>query len=377
VKLLILLVSVAVVSAIFKFPLKKIPNQEFVTGIKQRASLGLKPSLKVSEPGSIIINDYMESQYFGEIGLGTPAQKFNVIFDTGSSDVWVPSASCGKSCSGHPKYDHSNSSTYIPNGAPFDILYGSGPVSGYEDYDALTIGGLVVGKQQFAEVTDASGLGSAFLAGKFDGIVGMAFPSITVCKCATAFQNLVDQGTVQKAEFAFYLSNSASDNGELVLGGTDPAHYTGDFSYVPLIAQNYWQVQLEAFSINGVSYTQSGGDHAIVDSGTSILTGPSDKIKAIAASLGARELAGTGEYIVSCTAKLPTLNFVLGGKNYTLESKDYLIPDPPLCILGLMGLDVDSPLGPLWILGDMFMRKYYTVFDAENSRVGFALANHP
>ena len=117
--------------------------------------------------------DYENSQYYGEVALGTPEQVFNVIFDTGSSDLWVASSKCDSSCGRHAKYDSSKSTTYIANGTSFDIMYGSGPVSGFQSIDILDMGGLKISKQMFAEVTDAAGLGAAYKLGKFDGILGM------------------------------------------------------------------------------------------------------------------------------------------------------------------------------------------------------------
>jgi len=117
----------------------------------------------------------------------------------------------------------------------------------------------------------------------------------------------------------------------------------------------------------------SEGQSAIVDSGTSILTGPSDVVKQIAESIGAKQLV-PNEYMVDCKASLPNMDFTINGNVYTLTPADYLIPDGDMCLFGMMGLDVPRPAGPLWILGDVFMRKYYTVFDAANQRVGFALA---
>jgi len=374
-KSLILLLFLVSTSAIIKFQLKKKSDHEFVTALMARRDAANALASKYSsDPASVVINDYQNSQYYGEIAIGTPGQKFNVIFDTGSADLWVASSNCDSSCGSHAEYDSSKSSTYVANGAPFNITYGSGPVGGYQSIDNTNVGGLVVKSQTFAEVTNAAGLGAAYKLGKFDGILGLAFPVLSVMKVPTVFENLYTQKLIPENQFAFYLGNSDKDAGELVLGGSDPAHYSGSLTWVPLKSATYWEITMGGLTVAGTSY--GANNNAIVDSGTSLLTGPSADVKKIAKQLGAREYLNTGEYLVSCSATLPDFDFVIDGKTYTLTQKDYLIPDGDLCVLGMMGLDVPRPNGPLWILGDIFMRKYYTVFDVANTRVGFALANH-
>lgn len=360
-------------SGLVRFPLKKRNDAEFVKSILSSARKGVTYNLQ--EDGSIVINDYENSQYYGEITLGTPAQSFEVIFDTGSADLWVASSNCDSSCGRHAEYDSSKSSTYQANGTSFDIMYGSGPVSGYQSIDTLNMGGLDVTNQEFAEVTNAEGLGAAYLMGKFDGILGMAFGVLSVNSVPTPFDNLVSQGLVDKPEFSFFLGNSNEEAGELLLGGTDSAYYTGDITYVPLLSATYWEITLDNFEVDGTSYVTSSEHKAIVDSGTSILTGPSSEVSKIASSLGGKEIV-PGEYLVKCDYDGPNFDFTIDGNVYTLTPKDYLIPDGNLCLLGLMALDIPEPTGPLWILGDVFMRKYYTVFDTANKRVGFALAKH-
>jgi len=320
----------------------------------------------------VVIEDYQNSQYYGEIEIGTPGQKFEVIFDTGSSDLWVAGSDCGQSCGRHASYNSAKSSTYVANGTAFDIQYGSGPVSGYESQDVMTTAGINVPNQVFAEVTDATGLGLAYKIGKFDGILGLAFPILSVNKVPTVFENMASQGLVDKNLFSFYLGTESGAKGELLLGGIDENHYTGDINYVPLSSATYWEVTLGGLTVDGTVY--GAGDKAIMDSGTSILTGPSDVVATLAESMGARKI-NAAEYMVSCAAEgLPTFTYTLNGNDYTLGPSEYLIPDGDMCLLGMMGLDVPRPNGPLWIMGDVFMRKYYTVFDVENKQIGIALA---
>ena len=253
-------------------------------------------------------------------------------------------------------------------------MYGSGPVSGFQSVDTLNMGGIVVSNQMFAEVVDASGLGAAYKLGKFDGILGMAFPILSVNSVPTPFENIVDQSLVDQGIFSFYLSNCRADEGELLLGDLNSEHYSGEITYVDLDQETYWHIVLDDVQVNGESFIDDK-HKAIVDSGTSILTGPPEEVAKIAASIGAKEFIN-GEYLVDCNYDLPDISFKIAGNMYSLSPKDYLIPDGDICLFGMMALDIPAPTGPLWILGDVFMRKYYTVWDFTGHRIGFAESVH-
>jgi hypothetical protein len=323
----------------------------------------------------VVIHDYGNAQYYGPVSVGTPPQSFQVVYDTGSSNLWVPSTVCKPflNCYEHAKYDHSKSSTYQKNGTVFKILYGSGPVSGFLSDDDIQVGDVAVKQQRFAEITEVSGLGAAFAIGHFDGILGLAFQSISVMHIPTVFQNMLQQGVIKDAVFAFYLSDGTGSVGELDIGGADPAHYTGAIDYVPLADATYWEIDLDGITAGGQSATTA--KRAIVDSGTSLIAGPSADVAALAKSLGAVPFfLQKMEYTLPCRSipNLPDIVITLGKQSYTLTPQEYIINSGVICILGIIGLDVPPPMGPLWILGDTFIRKYYTVFDYDKKRVGFA-----
>jgi len=328
------------------------------------------------------LDNYLDAQYYGEITLGTPGQKFNVIFDTGSSNLWVPSATCPiweLACRTHNRYDSTKSSTYKENGTDFEIHYGSGSMSGFLSTDTCCVAGVCVTDQTFAESTHEPGL--SFVAGKFDGILGMGFPQIAVLGVMPVFNNMVNQGLVDAPVFSFWLNRdpNADLGGEMILGGSDPLFYEGEMTYVPVEREGYWQIVMDGIVMEGDTVGCDGGCTAIVDTGSSLLVGPTKQTNAINKAIGGVELIpGTGQYQMDCNSidSLPEIDFMLGGQPFTLTGKDYVLAITQLgqtqCISGFMGLDL--PMGDWWILGDVFIGKFYSEFDLGNSQVGFAQA---
>jgi len=339
----------------------------------------MERSVKLGVSGghyTIVINDVQDAQYFGSIDVGTPGQSLKVVYDTGSSNLWVNNIRPGL-FSKHHRYQNSKSSSYVKNGTAFNIAYGSGPVAGEYSRDAVSIGGVKLDSYLFAEVDNVKGLGGAWGQGHFDGICGMGWDDISVDGVETPLRALVNSGKLEENVFAFYLGSGGAD-GELVVGGVNPAHYTGSFSYVPLRAMaqgltGYWELDLDDMQIAGKSV--SAARKAIVDSGTSLMVLPSDEIKSLAAAVGAKVAANfppfNREYMMTC-GEGPTIDFIIGGNNYALTPTDYGLDGGSSCLFAFQGMDIPAPVGPLIILGDVFMRAHYVKFDVDSARIGFA-----
>ncbi|KAL8849481.1 MAG: hypothetical protein Q9221_005563 [Calogaya cf. arnoldii] len=319
------------------------------------------------------ISNFLNAQYFSDIDIGTPAQSFKVVLDTGSSNLWVPSKDCGSiACYLHTTYDSSSSSTYKKNGSEFEIRYGSGSLSGYVSQDTVQIGDLKIKKQDFAEATSEPGLAFAF--GRFDGIMGLGYDTISVNKIVPPFYNMINQGLLDNPVFAFYLSdtNKDGDESEVTFGGINTDHFTGKLTKIPLRRKAYWEVDLD-----GITYGDATADledtGVILDTGTSLIALPSTLAELLNKEIGAKK-GFTGQYSIECSERdnLKDITFNLSGYNFTIGPYDYILEVQGSCISSFFGMDIPAPAGPLAILGDAFLRRWYSVYDLGTNSVGLA-----
>nr|XP_017520462.2 chymosin-like isoform X1 [Manis javanica] len=329
-------------------------------------------SRKYSSGGEVArepLTNYLDCQYFGKIYIGTPPQEFTVVFDTGSSDLWVPSVYCkSDACQNHHRFDPYKSSTFQNMGKPLSIHYGRGSMRGVMGFDTVTVSSIEDHHQTVGLSTQEPG--NVFFYSVFDGILGLAYPSLASEYSVPVFDNMMNRHLVARDLFSVYMSRNGQGS-MLILGAIDPSYYTGSLHWVPITRQAYWQFTVDSITINGVVVACDGGCEAILDTGTSMLVGPSSDIFNIQAAIGATQ-DPYGEFDIDCgsLSSMPEVVFEIHGRKYRLPASTYTNEMEGICSSGFQG-DGDSQL---WILGDVFIREYYSVFDRASNHVGLAKA---
>ncbi|KAJ7435463.1 acid protease [Mycena galericulata] len=315
------------------------------------------------------LTDENDEEWAGSISIGSPAQNFVIDFDTGSSDLWVPSSTC-TSCGSKNTYDSSASSTSASEIGSFSIQYGDGStVSGPIFTDTVSVAGITATSQYLAAVTTLS---SSFTNDPADGILGLAFPAISNLKQNPFFVNADSQGVVSANQFGFFLASSGS---ELYLGGSDDSLYSGSIEFNTVDSSGgFWQATGASALVGGSSAVS--GIQTIIDSGTTLMYGPPDSIKTLFAQVPGSKLfdSTNGFYSYPCDAP-PEISFSWGGQEWAITSANLNLGPTESgssdCVSSLAAQDLGLGTG-VWLLGDAFMKNVYTVFDFDQGAVGFA-----
>ncbi|KAG0281915.1 Vacuolar protease A [Linnemannia exigua] len=309
------------------------------------------------------------SGYYGEIQIGKPKQTFNVVFDTGSSDLWIPSSKCIEDgCISHQRFDGVHSESYKTTDTPFEIEYGTGEVSGVVSEDIISLGELSSKKPiRFAESMTSSAL---FGRAVFDGVFGLAYQEMSSSGERPPFLAMMDQKSLNHGMFGFFMGKGF---GELSIGGYDSAKIQGgdEILWSDVVKKGYWEIKMDKVK-TGKSDFLNVPAHALVDTGTTQIIMPVDLARHLHAQLlpGARHIHD-GIYSLPCNGKnMPMLRVQVGGKMFEVPPSLYTLQEiaPGRCMSGFAGEEVD---GTAWILGDVFLRSVYSIFDFDNDRVGF------
>ncbi|KAG1772615.1 aspartic peptidase domain-containing protein [Suillus placidus] len=372
-----------------------------------RAKYGYQPTnatyAKRANSAAVPITDEQnDSSYSGVVSIGTPSQNFNLILDTGSSDLWVATSSC-TSCSAinsctscaPTEFTTSKSSTFLSSGTSLQINYGSGSVQGATSQDTVTFGGFTITQQELLAVSATT---SGLLNGGLSGIMGLGFNTISALSATPFWQALYSAGQLSQPLFSFYLERyidqsamSTAPGGTLTLGGTNSSLYQGSIEYLNLAGSpSYWLLSVSSLSVQGKTVSVGSSTLAAIDTGTTLIAAPTTVTANVWAQVpGSIALMGAyaGLYAFPCTTSV-TVTMSFGGSTWTINPADMNLGSVPTAVSGTttqmcaggifdIGTSVGSGSGvPTWIIGDTFLKNVYSVFRANPAAIGFAqLAN--
>lgn len=300
-------------------------------------------------------------QYLGAVGLGSPPQQFLVVFDTFSASLWVPGERCKQR---RRRFDPAYSESFRGDPHRFTFHYGTGTGAGSLVADTMRLGNMTVPETPFLK---ALGTSPNLAEADFDGILGLAFGGVAEPEGMLAPLDAISRSKgsqMQKQVFSFQVDEDPDKMGQLLFGAINYSNYPRGVHWVDVQRPGegkpygHWALPLEAVDIGGI---KSFGRVGIVDAGTGPLVMPVVDAKTFfkeAHMARARDLR--------CSA-LPTISLTVGGQVYTFTGDDYGFWEDHSCTIRIMATDE-----PVWILGDVFQRKYPVVFDfgSQPPRVG-------
>ena len=336
---------------------------------------------------SIPIRNNNNLQYYGSVKIGSEGKNFNLVFDTGSDKLWVPSIECTSSvCKAHHRLD---SSTFRPDMTHSSLSYGTGQVNTKNGFDSLVLSGKINSSPSSSPPHNvvSSSFGNHSTAAHHD-----EYPvSVATSMTTKPFVSLRDIdgifGMSQSAKFShqhplysMYLSNDTNKEGQLNVGGVNierSANGTDQpSSWHPTSTPDTWSLDLVDIKVGDERLGLCSPDDpctGLIDSGSSMITGPPSDVGKLLEKI--HPTCGASKDNTSPPVTLIFKNEAGREIEYPLTSRDYTIDfrDTGEC---------QTAIGPLnmghkrWVIGDTFLRRYMGVFDQNHHRVGFLKSKH-
>ncbi|XP_057584864.1 pregnancy-associated glycoprotein 2-like [Hippopotamus amphibius kiboko] len=318
------------------------------------------------------IKNFPNLAYAGKITIGTPPQEVRVLFDTSTADMWVSCIQC-PSFFRHTRkhFNHHLSTTFQLAGRAFNVQCGVGRIVGFIGSDTVRIMNLVDLGQEFGLSVKEIGYHNSFSG----GVLGLAYPSRASKGITPVFDKLKTQGLISQPVFAFYLSTRKENGSVVMFGGVDHSYHKGQLKWIPVSRTHFWQITMNCITMNGRIVGCYLGCQAILDTGTSLLAGPTRLVTVIQKLINATPSGQ--QYLVPCgnIRKLPTIIFTINHIDYPVPAQTYVWKSPHgPCISMLQGGTETLNQPETWVLGNAFLRLYFSVYDRGNNRIGLAPA---
>jgi hypothetical protein len=333
---------------------------------------------------NLLANQNGDSSFFGSLAIGTPPVSYNVILDTGSSDLWVADSNCATGCRQVPTFDAKSSTSFKNSSSSFSITYGSGQAKGVLAQDVIQMAGFSVPNQVFA-VCDAVSQG--LLMNPVSGLLGLGWKQIASSGATPLWQTLAESGQWDQPVMAFQLTRYGDNpqaqalepGGSFTMGFLNNSLYTGDidFQNIPSGQESYWILPMTGLTVRGnnVAIPTGPASFSAIDTGTTLVGGPKDAIAAIYAQIpGSQPGTGNSEgfYTYPCDTSVD-VSLTFGGKSWPISPADFKMTqlNSGMCVGAFFALQTGGS-APNWIVGDTFLKNVYSVYRFNPPSVGFA-----
>ncbi|KAG0362262.1 hypothetical protein BG005_006248 [Podila minutissima] len=346
--------------------------------LQKRAYVGVAP----------VRGDALDTQWVAAMLIGSPTQEFSVVFDTGSSDLWVSSVSCVSStCMGLRRFNPQRSSSFRQDNRQWAVTYADNSrVSGVLGVDDVTVAGIKVKSQTFGLAN--VNIGSTAAPG-VDGILGLGFDSNSeIGDVKTLVSNMIAQNQIDEAKVSVWLNKAAdqdkdlSNGGQFIFGGVDDSLFRGEITYLPVTSSKDWQITVDKIFIGRKELSvSSSASNAIVDTGSSFILFPDYLATAFHRAIPKAQFDNKLGWLIPCnlanSRTVGDLTFVLGGVPFSVPISDIVILKSEYNGYCMSAVDSWSELAGHGgqsgiLLGDLFIKNQYVVYDYQNRQIGFA-----
>ncbi|KAF9512925.1 hypothetical protein BS47DRAFT_1344866 [Hydnum rufescens UP504] len=327
-------------------------------------------------PAEDVQNDL---EYVVPVTIGTPGVTLNLDFDTGSSDLWVWSSfikTTRHNLQGHTIYNPTKSTTaHVASGLTWHISYGDGSsASGNVYSDTIKLGTLSIPGQA---VEVATHLSSSFLSSNgSDGLLGLAFPSINTVSPTqqkTPVEQLIEQDLITNPIFTVKLDKGDS-TGFYTFGFIDDTVLppSSPITYTNIISNGFWEFPSPELKVGDTVVTRASGNTAIADTGTTLILLDDAAVQSIYGTIPGASLDNSaGGWVLPTDSNPPSISFSVNGVFYSIPGTDLFFADAGNNTS--FGSIQSRGQNPQDILGDVFLKRVYVVFDQTPGapRIGF------